>query len=264
MFGGLFSRSTRPPPYFAATEYWVYLPGDKVPPQDMLMGRMVRASPYAANGEPPIGASEGILFSDIRLHVGLILKSKNPHLFRPDLFEEHIEPTAEILAALSEAQSLAKLRYVSEQPLRNSRHLQFMAYLLEASSHYGHSQAVFDVVSQRLFAPEWLCDELRKDAVATRPELHLRIVWIQTDRGGFGATRGLVKIGLPELETPESPAEHRAVICGVLEEAALQLWESGRLDPELVARFLDDEYHVRIEVQRRPPLTARILRVDPA
>lgn len=263
MLSGIFGRRKgRLPPYFAANEYWVYLPGEKMPPQEMLMGRMVRGSPYGAEDAPPISASEGILFSDIRLHVALVAKARNPHLFRPDLFEEHIEPTAEILEALSASSAFAKLRYVSEQPLADSRHLQFMAYLVEATAHYGHSSAVFDLISQRLFEPAWLQEELKRDPNACRPELNLRVVWLRTERGGQAATRGLVKIGLPEIQTPESPAEHRSVICGVLEEAAELIWQSGTLEPETSVRFLDDEYRVRVEFQRRAPLEARIMRVD--
>jgi hypothetical protein len=230
----------------------------------MLIGRMVRGSPYGDGDSAPIKAAEGILFSDIRLHIGLVAKARNPHLFRPDLFEEHIEPTPEVLLALSESASFAKLRYVSEQPLSDSRHLQFMAYLTEAAAHYGHSSAVFDLIAQRLFAPSWLQEELRRDPDARRAELNVRVVWLRTERGGMASTRGLVKIGLPELQTPESPAEHRSVICGVLEEAADSIWSAGALEPETNVRFLDDDYRVRVEFQRRAPLEARIMRVDPA
>ncbi len=113
------------PRYFAMAEYWVYLPGDRMPLQDDIMTLMVASNPYGRGGRSPIGTAEGLVFSDIRLHIALVLRSKNPHIFRPDLFEEHIQPTKEILESLSAAQSLVKLRFASDIPLKDKRHLQF-------------------------------------------------------------------------------------------------------------------------------------------
>ena len=262
MIGRLLRLGPRKPPYFAACEYWVYLPGEKLPPQEMLMARMVRTSPFAKGGERPITPNEALLFSDIRLHLGLVPKTRNVHHFRPDLFDEHCEPTKEILGALAEANAFVKLRFVSEEPLKDDRHLQFMPYLAEAVAYYGKAIAVFDAVSERLLTAEELRDALRKDPNAARPDFHLRTVWITTGLGGTSATRGLVKVGLPELQTPESPGEHRALICGVLQEAAEQLWASRELAEIVRVRYFEDEFLVKVQQHRAEPATARIMRVQ--
>gem|GEM_PF-5880495 len=72
----LWGRRSRRPKFFARAEYWVYVPGTKLPKQDELMTRMVAENPLHRLGKPPIGAREGLLFSDIRLHLAMAIRSK--------------------------------------------------------------------------------------------------------------------------------------------------------------------------------------------
>ena len=129
--------------FLAVTEYWVYIPGEKLPKQDDIMSLVL-------GGNSPIGPQEGLLFSDIRLHVALVLRSKNPHVFRPDLFDDHIEPTPEILTALAESKALAKIRYLSEVRLKSDAHLQLLPYLAYAYCKLADGKAIYDVSAERL------------------------------------------------------------------------------------------------------------------
>lgn len=95
-------------------EYWVFLPGETMPEQDAVMGQMVGSNPFGSPADPPIGPREGMLFSDVRLSVGFVLRSKNPHAFRPDLLSEHAEPTAAILEGLAASKSFLRLRYTAD------------------------------------------------------------------------------------------------------------------------------------------------------
>jgi hypothetical protein len=260
----LLGLASKPRPYFAACEYWIYLPEEKLVPQEVLSGRLLRSSPFASEGKAPIGPSEALLFSDIRLHIALVLKSKNPHHFRPDLFEEHIAPTPETLEGLSEATAFAKARFVSDEPLSDARHVKLMPHLAEAIAYYGQSKVLFDAVSEELLTAEQLRERLRQEPEASGPDLHLRTVWIRSERGGRGATRGLLKVGLPELETPESPAEHETVIRTVLEQAAEKLWNAQELQTEIEVPLFGDTFQVTIDPKGKSPLCARILRVPPA
>ncbi len=252
-------------PYLAACEYWVYLPEEKAPPQDVLMGRMIRSSPFAREGEEaPIGPAEGLLFSDIRLHVALVLRSKNPHLFRPDLFAEAAVPTQSLLEELADAKGLVKMRFVSEEKLKNVRHLQFMPYLVEATSYYGKAKVAFDVVAESLFEIDELREKLKADPTASRPEIHVRTCWTRTAQGGKGSTKGLVKVGVPDLETPESPAEHETAILSVLLEAAHQIWASRELPQKIEVPYFGDTFEVAIEDRGRGTPIARVLRLPSA
>src|SRR5579885_1987197 len=84
----------RPRPFFAHGEYWVYLPSEDMPSQEEIMNRMLLGNPHRIDGKLPITKNEALIFSDVRLQIALVLRSRNAHVFRPDLFNEHVEPTA--------------------------------------------------------------------------------------------------------------------------------------------------------------------------
>lgn len=258
MLSRLFGKP-KTPPYLALAEYWVYLDEPKAPKQDDVMGRMIQDNPYA-KGAPPIGTREGLIWSDIRFHMALALRGKNAHIFRPDLFESHVDPSAEDLAALADAQAVMKLRYVSEQPLPDCRHLQFLAYAVEAVAALAKARVVFDLVAERLFSFDFLRDALLRDPNGARRELHLRTIWRNCENGGTAETRGLNKIGYPELCTPPTMPDHRVVASQVLELAAEKIWETGCTDPKITLEHFGDTFHVEITPVKKGPSKARILR----
>ena len=259
MLSRIFKR-TKTPPYLAMAEYWVYLKELKAPKQDDVMARMIQNNPFAKSGRNPIGTKEGLLWSDIRFHMALALRDKNSHIFRPDLFEPHVEPDQESLRALSESQALVKLRYVSEQPLPDKRHLQFLIYATEAVAELSGSEVVFDLISERLFAPQWLREQLEADNDGSRRELHLRTIWRCSPSGGTAETLGLQKIGFQELCTPETMSDHRVVAMQVLELAAEKIWDEGKVENSLTIEHYGDSFHVLIDPTKKGPSRARILR----
>lgn len=242
------------------SEYWVYLKEPKAPKQEDVMARMIQRNPYASGGRSPIGPREGLIWSDIRFHMALALRDKNSHIFRPDLFEPHVEPDQDSLRALSEATALVKLRYVSEQPLPDKRHLQFLIYATEAVAELSDSEVVFDLISERLFAPEWLKEQLRIDGDGSRRDLHLRTIWRCSPSGGTAETLGLQKIGFQELCTPETMSDHRVVAMQVLELAAERIWDEGKVENSLMIEHYGDSFHVIIDPSKKGPSRARILR----
>jgi len=246
-------------PFLAACEYWVYLPGEKLPEQERVMTAMVARNPHSRGGESPVGPREGILFSDIRLSVTLVLRSKNPHAFRPDVFHD-FEATADQLAALGQAHSLVKLRYVSEEPLPDTRHLQFLPHMADAYANLGKATAVLDVVAERLFLPGEFHEALGENIDATRPEFHLRIAWHPQDGYATAETKGLLKLGLPELTTGQAQADNRQLLCDVLTEAATFAWKRGEhLDTEIV-EYYGDRFEVRSEPQTGRKRVVQIVR----
>ena len=93
--------------------------------------------------------NEALIFSDVRLHIALVLRSKNAHVFRPDLFEEHVEPTVELLEGLAGSKSFAKIRFISEEPLKDHRHLIFLAHAADAIADLAKGKVIYDVVAER-------------------------------------------------------------------------------------------------------------------
>jgi hypothetical protein len=252
------------PKYFAACEYWVYLPEDKGPTQEAVLTRMVRDNPYKVGGRPAIGKHEGMVFSDIRLHVALVLRSKNPHVFRPDLFEEHVEPTAEDLQNLGESKALQKIRFISEEPLIDYRHLQFLPHMAAAVADLAGSHIIFDTVSERLISASSLAQSLKENGDASRAAMHLRVVWKNDSGTGIVQTKGLLKVGVPEIETEPTDVDERILVMTVMEEVANQIWEARSMPVSLMVEAFQDMFEVQFTPARKGPYKARIFRTQTA
>lgn len=233
------------------------------------MGRMLKTSPFKVDGKPVVGPSEGLVFSDVRLHVSLVLREKNAHLFRPDLFEAHVEPSAEHLEGLAKSVALVILRFTADERIPDDRHLRALTHMAEAAAYYAKSTTLFDLAGERLLTAEELRRQLASHPDATHPELHVTTYWSAQESGGIAATRGLIKIGFPEIETYPTPSDYRSVATAVLHEAAIMIWkdralpeaDSGGEVPIDVEAF-DDTYRVLVEPRRSGPLKARILRIQ--
>lgn len=238
----------RKPKNFAAAEYFVYLPEESMPSQDSLMDRVIKPGRYGQ----PVSSREGILFSDIRLHLALILRTKNPHVFRPDTFEHHIVPTPQILGELAQAKSAVKVRYLSEEPLPDKRHLQLLPYLAEAVAVLGGGATIFDVSAERLLRLEDLQRDLDGNPDATRSELHVHVFSHPESNGMVVETRGLVKIGLPELRTRPIESDMRVLAVSIVEEAARKVWDLGSLPEDVHVECFGDSFIVQIEPDSRP------------
>lgn len=250
--------------YLAACEYWVYLPGDALPPQDEVMKRLLGAFWRERGPQPaaiPISPAEGRLLSDVRLHVALVLRSKNPHVFRPDLFGDTVVPTPNLLRALSGAKALAKVRFISETPLEDRAQLAFIPAMAGAMAHLGGAEAVFDVVGETLQPTSELEEALLDRSVLDTPEWNARVVWIEGPDGGHAETRGLVKIGLPEISTHDAPRDHRVLVCQVLEEAVKALWNATAMPQELTVEAFGDSFRLLLVQEPRGPCRARIQRL---
>ncbi|MCB8933230.1 MAG: hypothetical protein M9921_09880 [Fimbriimonadaceae bacterium] len=253
--------------YLAACEYWVYLPGETMPPQDEVMQRLLGSFWRERGSQPaaiPISAAEGRLLSDVRLHVALILRSKNPHVFRPDLFGDTVVPTPSLLRALANAKALAKVRFVSETPLQDRVQLAFIPAMAGTVAHLGGSEAVFDVVGETLQPVEALEDALQDRALLDTAEWNARVVWIEGTDGGHAETRGLVKIGLPEVSTHDAPNDHRVLVCQVMEAAVQELWKASAIPPELTVEAYGDSFRLLFAQEARGPCRVRIQRLHEA
>jgi len=241
--------------FFAITEYWVYLPKEELPPQDEVMKLLL-------GGNSPIGPEEGLLLSDIRLHVGLVLRSKNLHVFRPDLLDESVVATAEQLSLISECQAVAKLRFLSEFKLKSEAHLKLMPYLAYAYAKLADGKVVYDSTAELLMTVPELLDRLKNDREAKGAETHLRTVWKTTANGGKAETHGLVKKGLPELITLEVHSDERLLVTGLMEDAARQLWNSGVLSSPIEVDSFNDRFQLILSPVNKGLAEVRILRIQ--
>lgn len=257
--GSLFKRG-RSRPYFAHAEFWVYLPGVEMPSQDKIMDRMMYGNPHRPGGKFPIGKDEALIFSDVRLHMALVLRARNAHVFRPDLFEEHVEPTQERLEGLADSQCFVKVRFISEEPLKNLRHLRFLAHAAAAIATLGEGKVIYDVVAEKLYTAEEFGAQL--DQVdADSPDLQSQVIWKRSHAGGVAETRGLVKVGLPELVTEEMNADQQVLVKAILEGVIREVWNLPELPQYVDVRFFDDPYRVEIKPRRKGPAHVALMRM---
>lgn len=248
--------------FLSTNEYWVYLPGEQMPDQTAVMAQVIGENRYKQGGRNPISPREGLLLSDIRLHMALVLRSKNPHIFRPDLFDDHVEPTAAILNSLADAKSLVKVRYVSEQPLKDRANIQLLPHLADVIAELGKGKVVYDCMTESLISKEELDGILSTNLNLDRAELQVRAVWRTAEHGGWAETRGLRKIGLPELATDRMEADEQVLVTEVLWEAARALWEGGQVLEKVDVSLFDDKFQVLISPPRERIAAVRILRVQ--
>jgi len=232
-------RRTRAAPLITQAEYWVYLPDEVMPSEDEVMTRMITQNPHGRPGNSPIGPAEGLLFSDIRLHIALVLRSKNPHVFRPDLFSE-TEADAVALAALSAAQAMVKVRYVSEIPLADDRHIRFLPHLADAYAHVGKALLIYDAMAEQLMTPEQLYSQLDANPTASEPGDHVRVIWHRDGDSAYASTKGLIKKGLPEMHSALARPDNQLLITEVLKEVASQAWRNGFAEEFRVNCFGDE------------------------
>lgn len=255
----LFAQKKRK--YFAACEYWVYLPGEDMPNQDDIMTRMVARNPYGKGGRSAIGPREGMMFADVRLHIAQVLRSKNPHVFRPDLFRETVEPSAAVLQRLAASHSLVKARFIAVEPLSDDKHLQFMPHLADALSFLGKGLAVYDVVSENLLTAEEFSGLMAADVDAARFDVHVRVVWEKGLHSGHSETKGLIKKGLPELLTEEAHLDQRVLVNEVMEQAARRIWGMEEPPREMELAAYEDQFRLDISPARSGPYRVRIMRL---
>ncbi|HEY0867540.1 MAG TPA: hypothetical protein VGE01_09180 [Fimbriimonas sp.] len=247
--------------YHASAEYWVYLPGEQLPDQNEVMTRMVAQNPYAQKGRSPIGPSEGILFSDVRLHIAIVRRSQNAHVFRPDLFAD-VDVEAEDLKALDDALSFVKVRYTSDDPLPDKRHLQFLMHAADAFAELGKGTLVFDRIAETMYPREAFRRILQTNVDVTGPDLHLRHVWKPEPHGGSVETRGFLKIGLKELRTETVEADEAMLVTAVMEGVSASIWNAMAAPESVEVEAFEDRFTAFLERTSTDHIPVRILRIQ--
>ena len=232
-----------------------------MPDQTTILDRMMMGNPHRVDGKFPITKNEALLFSDVRLHIALVLRARNAHVFRPDLFDEHVEPTAELLEGLSSSQSFVKLRFISEDPLPDQRHLIFLAHAADAVAALAGGNVVYDVLAERLYTAAEFSAAIDQFGDTANADFQTQVVWSRGQTGGTAETRGLVKVGLPELATEQMNADQRVLVTAILEQVIKQVWQLPSLPPAVDVNYFDDSYRVEIRTRRKGPAQVSLMKI---
>lgn len=216
---GLWYAKTRPKLILNA-EYWVFCKADKLPDQTQMMERVVGRT-------DKIGPAEGLLFSDVRLHVTLVTKAKNPQLFDPTALDPSLQESFDFVSSVIEQTAIIRVRFTSSEPMKDRRHLRLLPHLAYAYALMADAQWVFDQPQRKLYS----MDDLAKliDGQADSLDNQIRIE--KTDEGSLKVL-GMEKIGIQPFETDRLDADQFQLVEEILNEFVARSWKANRLDLE--------------------------------
>jgi hypothetical protein len=145
------------------------------------------------------------------------------------------------------------VRYLSEVPLEDKRHLQLLPYLAEAVAVLGGGSVIFDSSAERLYTLPQLQARLLADRDVTTDDLHVHVFSTHPTGGGIVIeSRGFVKIGLPEFRTKLLEADMRVLAVAIMEEASKQVWKLAEYPDEAEVETFGDSFRVVFSPDSRP------------
>ncbi len=212
-------------------EFWVYGNAENRPSDKEIMDQLISENPHHKKGVPPVGAAEGMTFSDVRFHLGVLKRAKNAMLFRPEIFSElDAEIPATLPALIADSPAIFVVRFISQSPERRRTYLQFLTYVAEAIAKITGAKIIWDTETQKFFTYEDLFQALDEDNEASRFDLQVVVHWTETPYEGRAFTRGMAKVGLPDIEFDHQPLDQKTLAMYLVREAARCCWNAGNLD----------------------------------
>lgn len=238
----------RPP--IVRVEYWIYCNAQERPSDAAILDYLLKSGPFAKSGKTIIGPAEGITLSDVRFHIGLAKKKKNPLMFRPEIIAEvDTEYDKKIIALASESETIIIVRYISEDPPKDLNYLQFVTHCVHAIANLVNSQLIFDVEEQKFWELQTFLEAIQRDLMARGHGLHVATRWVESSDEGNAFTRGMAKAGMPDLYFSNHPLDQRIISTYLVEESSRSCWQ----DRDLSAKEIDG-YGERFIVEFERPV----------
>jgi len=227
-------------------EFWVYANADVRPSDANILKRVFGENPYRGAS---LGPAEGATLSDVRFHIGFVKREKNAMVFRPDIFSEvDAEIPPHLPSSLEDTTCVVIVRFVSEERVSSRKHLQFITHVVDAIAELTDATMVWDTEAQRFWTRAEFRQRLTDHADGTRFEENVVTHWTETPFEGRAFTRGMAKVGLPDLEFDRQPVDQRTLATHLVEESARRCWQAGELAP---CTF--DSFGEVFEVEFGPP-----------
>jgi hypothetical protein len=245
-------RQPAPPKQRFRVEYWIFAEKQQRPSDSEILDRISRA-PFARGG---IRNEDARMIADIRFNIGRARRDRNAMLFRPDMFgdaDAEIEPEA--LKMVDTVDTIITVRFAADTaPVDPKRYLRLAIYATEAIADLASGVAVWDAVSQRLFSPATLAERLRANPEGAAFEHHVDVRWMETEEAGIAFTRGMEKVGLPDVVFDDQPLDQRILATFLITESARKCWEAGSMED---AKFDGFGEHFAVEATHEPVASPR-------
>lgn len=238
LFIFLRKRKRKHMPPLVRSEYWIYTSAGNLPSDKELMERLLARNPHRIGGVP-IGAKAGLTFSDIRFHIGFARREHNAMMFRPEILcETDAEIPSDTPSVLEETNAAIRVTFVSEnKPIEDTSYLQFVTHCVDALAELANAPLIYDVEAQKFWKREDLYDELQRNSRGDRFDLHVVIHWVETTDAGWAFTRGMAKVGVPDVEFGPVPLDHKTIALYLVEAAAKECWEKRNSETMTVEGF---------------------------
>ena len=236
-------RQTPAPRQRFRIEFWVFSQEEQRPSDAEIMKR-ISAAPFAQGG---IRNEDARMIADIRFNIGRARRDRNAMLFRPDVIgDPDAEIDVEALQKVDGVDTLVTVRFASDNaPVEPKRYLRLATYVVEAVCDLCRGVAVWDAVKQELFLPHSLHDRLSDNADGAAYEHHVDVRWGEIEGAGIAFTRGMEKIGLPDLAFDDQPLDQRTLATYLVQETAKACWEKEEMRDSKFSGF-GEEFSVEV------------------
>ncbi|MEI7985601.1 MAG: hypothetical protein WCI55_08225 [Armatimonadota bacterium] len=230
------------PKYLAHAEYWVYSKAVELPSTEKLMIRLVGSNPYIQQGQNPIGGAEGLVLSDVRLKIALVLQKKNPKLFEGRLLPEAIADHHEFVNDVGSFNSIVKLQYVSTTKLKDKRHIQFLMHAADAAAEIAGAGWILDKITGTLRTKQEQAEILQNNFNVTKLEYN---VVLKANEDNTFSSYGLMKAGIPDFDTHIVSSDQVQLVREILNKYMALSWERGEPFPDPIKEYDDDFFIIQ-------------------
>lgn len=200
-------------------EFWLYTNAD-VPDQERVMQLLMRGSSRLR----PLDQPSAVLMSDIRVSVDMVRRERNAHAFQPERIDDYLVHDQEAVEKIHECQNMIRVRFISEEPVADTRYLKFTPYLAHAYGEISEVVAVVDLIGGAIFSWDQFSNWVSSATDLTQPVHHVRVDWTRQPEGGIARTHGQVKMGCRELVSHIAPIDQQVILEEVLLDLAKERW----------------------------------------
>lgn len=220
---GLYMRRHRSESH---AEYWVYVRAAQLPPQDAVMAWLMEPNRFPQRPGPTLTHAQSLILSDVRLRIGYVRKDRNAHLFS---VSEDAPDALERARIMRESVGIVRLRYTSPGRLLTKHHLAFLLAACAAYAELGEGLGVTDVVTDIFLSADEFKTWIAQPSPLDAEERHVAVLSTWQEDSVTYSTRGLTKIGLPEVTTARTETDHSTLLADLFAQFCAEAWRDSAL-----------------------------------
>jgi len=215
-------------------EFWVYSRNPQRPTQEDLTRVLI------GDGPPRIGTAEALVFTDVRFHMGTVKREANAMLFQPGaLLEPDAALPPDLAERIEQAQAVHTVRFVAEPGALTEREesaLRLSTWAALAIAEVAGGTLIVDIEAQSAYTPEQFRQAIEQNG-ADAFGLHIATRWWDDERTTYCFTRGLNKIGQPDIVAEDVPSDFQTLARHLVGEFAEHVWKTRDLSPTVLEAF---------------------------